>query len=597
MRFALLRVYGLIALLAMEPSDGGIFARAAQHLIRLGFVLGLGLALTVAAAMWTRSLLDEGAALAAVNRMTKPATAPVPSDDSAPGPIAVALGHPMALSVDPSDDRTSLAVGVGVGEAPPNALRACARESTGVAAGALCLMRLRPAFGEATPERLRGLLVDIEFPVTAYVIGPMVIDAALLRDPKLELTARAHLRVLQHIEAVLGPDLFLPSSPSVVWARRLNGPIQYLTYFLGSVALILITLHWLATVATNGAVRALATVPLPESDPDPSSDPEASEPDAEPAEPVPAQVVVERLVPWAPEFFRHPPINLASSTETSVYHQRVSERIRSASAVLGVAIDPPVLRLRRAAARALANTDDTLMVPTFVETQQDAITALYDARMSLVRYLLWVIPTVGFVGTVLGVSAALAATIGVQSSSDLVTALAQSAVSMSMGLAFDTTLVALVVTIAVMLVYHVVQGAQDAMIVRERTGAEEAIARVSRAVVKAGGAPEIAEQLMALGVNSRRLVQELGFFERAGPQLETVIAALEAHARSLGVNPRQSYRPPSVAGHIVSALFILLVIGFIAGGAHIAALLGLFGPEGRRLAESVLDFIAAHTPL
>lgn len=74
-----------------------------------------------------------------------------------------------------------------------------------------------------------------------------------------------------------------------------------------------------------------------------------------------------------------------------------------------------------------------------------------EGDQSLIRYLTWVIPSIGFVGTVIGISQALI----VANTGDMekITAL--------LGVAFDTTLVALVLSIVIMYFVHRLQEDTD----------------------------------------------------------------------------------------------------------------------------------------
>lgn len=74
-----------------------------------------------------------------------------------------------------------------------------------------------------------------------------------------------------------------------------------------------------------------------------------------------------------------------------------------------------------------------------------------EGNQSVIRYLTWVIPSIGFVGTVLGISQALI----IANSGDMekITAL--------LGVAFDTTLVALVLSIIIMWFVHQLQEETD----------------------------------------------------------------------------------------------------------------------------------------
>jgi chemotaxis protein MotA len=74
-----------------------------------------------------------------------------------------------------------------------------------------------------------------------------------------------------------------------------------------------------------------------------------------------------------------------------------------------------------------------------------------EGDQSIIRYLTWVIPSIGFVGTVIGISQALI--IANSGDMDKITSL--------LGVAFDTTLVALVLSIIIMWFVHQLQEESD----------------------------------------------------------------------------------------------------------------------------------------
>ena len=74
-----------------------------------------------------------------------------------------------------------------------------------------------------------------------------------------------------------------------------------------------------------------------------------------------------------------------------------------------------------------------------------------EGDQSVIRYLTWVIPSVGFVGTVIGISQALI----VANTGDM------ERITMLLGVAFDTTLVALVLSIIIMWFVHRLQEETD----------------------------------------------------------------------------------------------------------------------------------------
>ncbi len=85
-----------------------------------------------------------------------------------------------------------------------------------------------------------------------------------------------------------------------------------------------------------------------------------------------------------------------------------------------------------------------------------------DSDLSLVRYIAWAIPAVGFIGTVRGIGDALA-----QAPQALKGDL--SGVTGSLGLAFNSTLVALVLSLALMFIMHMLQARQEGLILELQT--------------------------------------------------------------------------------------------------------------------------------
>lgn len=80
-----------------------------------------------------------------------------------------------------------------------------------------------------------------------------------------------------------------------------------------------------------------------------------------------------------------------------------------------------------------------------------------DLRYSMIRYVVWVIPTLGFIGTVIGISLALAfaGEVDVQDP----TLLAE--LTKRLAVAFNTTLLALVMSAVLVLLQHVVQAREE----------------------------------------------------------------------------------------------------------------------------------------
>lgn len=80
-----------------------------------------------------------------------------------------------------------------------------------------------------------------------------------------------------------------------------------------------------------------------------------------------------------------------------------------------------------------------------------------DSDLGLLRYLAWAIPSVGFIGTVRGIGEALA-------QADEAIKGDISGVTASLGLAFNSTLIALLLSIALMFFLHLLQGKQEKLV-------------------------------------------------------------------------------------------------------------------------------------
>ncbi len=76
-----------------------------------------------------------------------------------------------------------------------------------------------------------------------------------------------------------------------------------------------------------------------------------------------------------------------------------------------------------------------------------------DIRYTFIRYLIWVIPTIGFIGTVLGISFAI---LGINPAN-----INLEAVIASLGVAFHTTLVALVLSALLTLFYNIILSSEE----------------------------------------------------------------------------------------------------------------------------------------
>lgn len=84
-----------------------------------------------------------------------------------------------------------------------------------------------------------------------------------------------------------------------------------------------------------------------------------------------------------------------------------------------------------------------------------------DVDYNMIRYISWLIPTLGFIGTVMGISQALAY-VGQPGSVDSDTFLAD--MTSQLAVAFNTTLVALLMSAVLVYIMHIIQGREERVI-------------------------------------------------------------------------------------------------------------------------------------
>ena len=120
--------------------------------------------------------------------------------------------------------------------------------------------------------------------------------------------------------------------------------------------------------------------------------------------------------------------------------------------------------LQRLLARAILQFQSSKSVDqatTLVNASLELMQHEIDLRYSMIRYLVWLIPTMGFIGTVIGITLALtdAKAMSFEDPQAAQETLAQ--VTTSLGLAFNTTLLALVLSAVLVLMMHIAQQIEE----------------------------------------------------------------------------------------------------------------------------------------
>ncbi|MHC8440927.1 MAG: MotA/TolQ/ExbB proton channel family protein [Candidatus Eutrophobiaceae bacterium] len=114
----------------------------------------------------------------------------------------------------------------------------------------------------------------------------------------------------------------------------------------------------------------------------------------------------------------------------------------------------PLLHTLKIALHRYHTTTNVQNLSDAVESSLNTLSVRYDTENNMIRYLIWAIPSVGFIGTVRGIGEAL-------SLADQALAGDISGMTNSLGVAFNSTLVALCISIILMLLYHQLQRLQD----------------------------------------------------------------------------------------------------------------------------------------
>lgn len=126
----------------------------------------------------------------------------------------------------------------------------------------------------------------------------------------------------------------------------------------------------------------------------------------------------------------------------------------------------PLIKTLSTAARRYIATEDVQNTSDAIVTGVEALAARIESGNSMIRYLIWAIPSIGFIGTVRGIGQALSA-------ADQALAGDISAMTNSLGVAFNSTLVALVISILLMFLLHELQRMQDKLVVDTQAYCED----------------------------------------------------------------------------------------------------------------------------
>jgi biopolymer transport protein ExbB/TolQ len=145
------------------------------------------------------------------------------------------------------------------------------------------------------------------------------------------------------------------------------------------------------------------------------------------------------------------------SDGTRILPEDARQMSRPIQALPSVQKDYLVSRSLLAALRRFDSTRNIQDVSSAVSEVLDTESDRLDSELSMVRYIAWAIPSIGFIGTVRGIGEALSqAHKAVQGDIAGVTA--------SLGVAFNSTFIALIISIVVMFLMHQLQLMQERLV-------------------------------------------------------------------------------------------------------------------------------------
>ena len=155
---------------------------------------------------------------------------------------------------------------------------------------------------------------------------------------------------------------------------------------------------------------------------------------------------------------------------TSVLPEDARQYSRAIEALPTEKQDFLLSRTLLSALQRFATTGSIPAVSDTIREQCDVESDRLDSELSMVRYIAWAIPSIGFIGTVRGIGDALGQAYKAVEG-DI------SGVTVSLGVAFNSTFVALVLSIIIMFCLHQLQLSQERLVLNCQRYADSRLLR------------------------------------------------------------------------------------------------------------------------
>ena len=116
--------------------------------------------------------------------------------------------------------------------------------------------------------------------------------------------------------------------------------------------------------------------------------------------------------------------------------------------------------------RRYKNTHNVQHASDAIAASVESLAMQLESGNNMIRYIIWAIPSIGFVGTVRGIGQALA-------KADEALAGNIAGMTSSLGVAFNSTFIALLISLLLMFLLHILQSRQDQMVINTQRSCEK----------------------------------------------------------------------------------------------------------------------------
>lgn len=157
---------------------------------------------------------------------------------------------------------------------------------------------------------------------------------------------------------------------------------------------------------------------------------------------------------------------LELSSEQAPTREEVKQKALALNALGDGINDTVVVKTLVAVMRRYSTTMDIQAAAETCNMAAESEAARLESGLAMIRYIIWAIPSIGFIGTVRGIGQAL-------SQAHLALEGDIAAMTDSLGVAFNSTLVALLVSIVLMLLIYQLQEMQDSLVIETQSWCEK----------------------------------------------------------------------------------------------------------------------------